>query len=112
MRAVELKDSGAGMQTVYDTLMEERDHINVSFTVDDLHHLQRGGRVSKTTAVLGSMINIKPVLSITATGELKANGTVRGRKKALSSLVNPWKRLWTGSISAGNTMRAWYTPTV
>lgn len=87
MRAVELKDSGAGMQTVYDTLMEERDHINVSFTVDDLHHLQRGGRVSKTTAVLGSMINIKPVLSITATGELKANGTVRGRKKALSSLV-------------------------
>ena len=87
MRAVELKDSGADMQTVYDTLMEERDHINVSFTVDDLHHLQRGGRVSKTTAVLGSMINIKPVLSITATGELKANGTVRGRKKALSSLV-------------------------
>ena len=34
--------------------------INVWFTVDDLHHLQRGGRVSKTTAIVGSMINIKP----------------------------------------------------
>lgn len=87
MRAVELKDSGASMQDIYDTLTREREHIHVSFTVDDLHHLQRGGRISKTTAVLGSMINIKPVLSITSAGELKANGTVRGRKKALHSLV-------------------------
>lgn len=67
--------------------MEERDHVNVWFTVDDLHHLQRGGRVSKTTAIVGSMINIKPLLRVTASGELKSDGTVRGRKKALKTLV-------------------------
>ena len=88
MRAVELKDSGAGMQTVYDTLMEERDHINVSFTVDDLHHLQRGGRVSKTTAVLGGMLNIKPVLHVDDEGKLIPVGKVRGRKKSILELVS------------------------
>ena len=67
--------------------MEERDHVNVSFTVDDLNHLQRGGRVSKTTAVVGSLVNIKPILTVTASGELKADGTVRGRKKSLKTLV-------------------------
>lgn len=87
-RAVELKQQGKSMEEVYEILMEERDHVNVWFTVDDLHHLQRGGRVSKTTAIVGSMINIKPLLRVTASGELKSDGTVRGRKKALKTLVN------------------------
>lgn len=87
MRAAQLKEEGRSMEEIYDTLTEERDHINVYFTVDDLHHLQRGGRVSKTTAVVGSMINIKPLLTVTASGELKSDGTVRGRKKALKTLV-------------------------
>ena len=87
IRGVQLKEEGKTMEEVYHTLMAERDHINVFFTVDDLHHLQRGGRVSKTTAVVGSMINIKPLLTVTASGELKADGTVRGRKKALRTLT-------------------------
>ena len=86
-RAAELREQGKSMEEVYDVLMEERDHVNVWFTVDDLHHLQRGGRVSKTTAIVGSMINIKPLLRVTASGELKSDGTVRGRKKALKTLV-------------------------
>lgn len=86
-RAVELQKAGKDMEEVYDVLMEERDHVNVSFTVDDLNHLQRGGRVSKTTAVVGSLVNIKPILTVTASGELKADGTVRGRKKSLKTLV-------------------------
>lgn len=86
-RAVELQKAGKDMEEVYDVLMEERDHVNVSFTVDDLNHLQRGGRVSKTTAVVGSLVNIKPLLTVTASGELKADGTVRGRKKSLKTLV-------------------------
>ena len=86
-RAVELWKEGKTMDEVYDVLMEERDHVNVSFTVDDLHHLQRGGRVSKTTAVVGSLVNIKPILAVTASGELKSDGTVRGRKKSLKTLV-------------------------
>lgn len=86
-RAVELQKAGKDMEEVYDVLMEERDHVNVSFTVDDLNHLQRGGCVSKTTAVVGSLVNIKPILTVTASGELKADGTVRGRKKSLKTLV-------------------------
>ena len=86
-RAVELWKAGKAMEEVYDVLMEERDHVNVSFTVNDLYHLQRGGRVSKTTAVVGSLVNIKPILAVTSTGELKSDGTVRGRKKSLKTLV-------------------------
>lgn len=86
-RAVELWKEGKSMEEVYDILMEEREHINVSFTVNDLYHLQRGGRVSKTTAVVGSLVNIKPILAVTSAGELKSDGTVRGRKKSLKTLV-------------------------
>ena len=86
-RAVELWKAGKTMEEVYDVLMKERDHVNVSFTVNDLYHLQRGGRVSKTTAVVGSLVNIKPILAVTSTGELKSDGTVRGRKKSLKTLV-------------------------
>lgn len=87
-RAVELWKAGKSMDEVYDILTEERNHINVSFTVNDLNHLQRGGRVSKTTAVVGSLVNIKPILKVTAEGELKSDGTVRGRKKSLKTLVS------------------------
>lgn len=86
-RAVELWKEGKSMEEIYDILMEEREHINVSFTVNDLYHLQRGGRVSKTTAVVGSLVNIKPILAVTSAGELKSDGTVRGRKKSLKTLV-------------------------
>ena len=87
-RAVDLWKEGKTMEEVYDILMEEREHVNVSFTVNDLNHLQRGGRVSKTTAVVGSLVNIKPILTVTAAGELKSDGTVRGRKKSLKTLVS------------------------
>lgn len=87
-RAVELWKEGKSMEELYDILLEEREHVNVSFTVNDLNHLQRGGRVSKTTAVVGSLVNIKPILTVTAEGELKSDGTVRGRKKSLKTLVS------------------------
>lgn len=93
-RAAKLWKQGKSMDEVYDILEKERNHVNVWFTVDDLHHLQRGGRVSRTTAIVGSMINIKPLLKVTSKGELKSDGTVRGRKKALKTLVsNMEKRL-------------------
>lgn len=88
IRAAELREEGRTMEEVYSILEEEKNHVNVLFTVDDLHHLQRGGRVSKTTAIVGSMVNIKPILAVTSSGELKSDGTVRGRKKALKTLVS------------------------
>lgn len=51
-----------------------------NFTVDDLFHLYRGGRVSKTAAVVGSMINLKPILHVDNEGHLIPLSKVRGRK--------------------------------
>lgn len=87
-RAVELQKEGKTLEQTYECLEEEQKHVNVWFTVDDLHHLQRGGRISKTTAIVGSVINIKPLLGVTKEGGLQSFGTVRGRKKALKALVS------------------------
>lgn len=81
------KEAGEDMETVAKWVEDNRDHLVHLFTVDDLHHLQRGGRVSKATAVVGSMLNIKPVLHVDNEGKLVAVGKVRGRKKALLELV-------------------------
>ena len=58
------------------------------FTVGDLVYLQRGGRVSKTEAVIGSMIGIKPILSVDTNGKLVPIFKVRGRKNSLIKLVD------------------------
>lgn len=58
------------------------------FTVDDLHYLHRGGRVSKAAAVIGSMLGVKPVLHVDDEGRLIPIGKVRGRKQSLSTLVD------------------------
>ena len=58
------------------------------FTVDDLNHLHRGGRVSKTAAVVGTMLSIKPVLHVDDTGHLIPMEKVRGRKQSLDALVD------------------------
>ena len=56
-------------------------------TVDDLKHLWRGGRVSKSAAVVGSLIGIKPMIYVDDAGKLQVCGKIRGRKKALDKLV-------------------------
>ena len=58
------------------------------FTVDDLNHLKRGGRVSPATAFFGTMLNIKPVLHVDDEGHLIPMGKVRGRKASLDALVD------------------------
>ncbi len=83
-----LKDNGASFEEVVEKLNEFKHHINVQFTVDDLFHLQRGGRVSKTTAVIGSALSLKPFLYVNADGGLSSDGTIRGRKKSLRALVD------------------------
>ena len=62
-------------------------HVCHDVTVDDLFHLHRGGRVSKTSAVLGTIIKIKPIIHINDEGKLIVIGKERGRKKALQTLV-------------------------
>lgn len=91
IRANELKDCGASYEEVVQTVEDIKNHINVQVTVNDLFHLQRGGRVGKTTAVVGSVLNLKPFLTITDAGTLVSTGTARGRKKSLHTLVDRMK---------------------
>lgn len=60
--------------------------------MDDLNHLYRGGRVSKTAAFLGTIINIKPVLHVDDEGHLIPLSKVRGRKKSLITLVDSMEK--------------------
>lgn len=61
------------------------------FTVEDLYHLKRGGRISSSTAVIGSMLGIKPILHVDNMGKLINVGKVRGRKASINELFNKVK---------------------
>ena len=87
-KAVQLKEAGKSLEEVAAWVEEHKLNLCHNFTVDDLFHLHRGGRVSKATAILGTMINIKPILHVDNEGHLIAIGKVRGRKKSLSTLVD------------------------
>lgn len=87
-RAVELRDAGKGLKETADWIEKHVLNLVHMFTVDDLNHLYRGGRVSKTTAIIGTMAGIKPVLHVDHDGRLVAVGKVRGRKKSLLRLVD------------------------
>ncbi len=86
-----LKELGTAFENTVEVLNEFKKHINVQFTVDDLYHLQRGGRISKATAVVGSALSLKPILYVDKIGGLSTDGTVRGRKKSLHHLVDRMK---------------------
>lgn len=87
-KALQLQKEGKSLEETAQWIEAHKLHLVHSFTVDDLFHLHRGGRVSKATAIVGSMINIKPILHVDNEGHLTAVSKVRGRKKALNSLVN------------------------
>lgn len=87
-KVVKMKKEGKSMEEIAQWLEEHKLNLCHVFTVDDLFHLYRGGRVSRATAILGSMINIKPLLHVDNEGHLIAVGKVRGRKRSLASLVD------------------------
>ena len=88
MRAYELYEKGASMEELEKWLLENRTRSHAFVTVDDLVYLRRGGRISSTSAVVGSMLNIKPILSLTKAGKLEAFGKVQGQKKAMKAIVD------------------------
>ena len=85
--AVKMKDEGKAIDEVYNWIENNKLKINHWFTVDDLHHLKRGGRLSGAAAVVGTLLQIKPVLSVDDTGKLIPKEKLRGRKSALNELV-------------------------
>lgn len=85
--AVEHRDKGANFETLVERIRNRVPKTIHWFTVDDLNHLYRGGRVSKSAAFIGSVLNIKPVLHVDEAGHLIPVEKVRGRGKALKRLA-------------------------
>lgn len=86
--AVQHARAGESIDEVRDWVEENKLHLAHWFTVDDLMFLFRGGRVSKTAAWAGTLLNIKPVLHVDDEGRLIPMEKVRGRKKSLAALVD------------------------
>ena len=86
--AVQHARAGETIDQVRDWVEENKLHLAHWFTVDDLMFLFRGGRVSKTAAWAGTLLNIKPVLHVDNEGHLIPMEKVRGRKKSLNALVD------------------------
>lgn len=91
-KALENQEKGMSLEENAQWVEDHKLHLVHNFTVDDLLHLHRGGRVSKTAAILGTMINLKPVLHVDDEGHLIALSKVRGRKKSLIALVNSMEK--------------------
>lgn len=87
----EKQQAGASVEEAHAFATQLVPHLCHWFTVGDLHALQRGGRVSKTTAVIGSALQIKPVLHVDDEGRLMKIGTVRGRKNSIAALKDHLK---------------------
>jgi DegV family protein with EDD domain len=86
--AAQKKREGKSIDEVRDWLEQNKLHLCHWFTVEDLQHLKRGGRISATTALIGTMLNIKPVLHVDDDGHLINMGKVRGRRVSLDALVD------------------------
>ena len=87
IEACKLHNSGASDEEVVAFLTEMRDKIGIYFYVDSLQYLKRGGRISALSAVFGTMLNIKPILSVKG-GKLDKLTTVKGVKKAVDFMVD------------------------
>lgn len=89
--AAKMREAGSSMEEVAQWVRENHPKLAHWFTVDDLMFLFRGGRLSKTSAWAGSLLNIKPVLRVDEEGKLTAMHKVRGRKKSIDALFDIMK---------------------
>ena len=108
LRAVDCRSKGMNLQETYDYLMELRSHVYQLFTVDDLMFLRRGGRLSNASALVGTILNVKPILKGNEKGKIVTFGKVRGRKKVMDQIAEKYDLLvrnaetQTVCISHGN----------
>ena len=86
--ALKQKEAGKTIEEVAQWVEENKLHVCHNVTVDDLVYLHRGGRVSKTAAVLGTMVKVKPIIHMDDNGALQVIGKERGRKKSLHKIVD------------------------
>ncbi len=97
--AAQQRNKGWSIEEVRDWVEEHKLNLCHQFTVDDLHFLKRGGRISAATAMVGSMLHIKPILHVDGEGHLINIGKARGRQASLKALVD---RMEETSIDSGS----------
>lgn len=95
-KTLQLKEQGKKLDEIAEWVEANKLHICHNVTVDDLNHLHRGGRISKTTAVLGTMVKIKPIIHMDNEGKLVVIGKERGRKKSLLTLLDKMEKQMQG----------------
>ena len=94
--ACKKRDEGKTLEELTAWVEENKQHICHWVTVDDLSHLKRGGRISATPALVGTMLNIKPIIYVSEEGKLINTAKVRGRKAAIDFLVKKAQELGEG----------------
>lgn len=94
--AAELKNKGASDEEILAFLKEFTNRSVVYFVVDDLMHLKRGGRLSGFAAFAGTLLSLKPILTIDAEGKLGVLEKVAGKKKAIRSIADKVNKTLTG----------------
>ena len=88
LKAHEMYRAGRSIEEVAAWLEENKLRAQAFFIVDDLKYLKRGGRISATAATVGTMLDLKPIISEAPDGTLTANDKIRGRKKAIAFIVD------------------------
>ena len=88
LEAARMIEEGKSLDEIKAHLLSRRPHMCQFFTVDDLAYLKRGGRISSATALIGTVLSIKPILRGDETGHIVSCGKVRGMKRAYQELAN------------------------
>ena len=94
--ACKKRDEGLSLDEVAQWVLDNRLHLCHWFTVDDLMYLKRGGRISAATALVGTMLQIKPLLHVDDEGHLVNMTKTRGRKAAIDAMVKKAQELGAG----------------
>lgn len=84
--ALRRKAQGMSYDTLYQWVEDNKLKVNHWFAVDDLNHLKRGGRIPPALAIVGTVLKVKPILTMNLNGELASYAKIRGRKKSLQFL--------------------------
>ena len=92
IEACKLHNNGASDEEILEFLQNFRDKIAVYFYVDSLQYLRRGGRVSAVSNFMGTLLNLKPILTITPEGKLEKMTVVKGKKKAVDFLFEKFNK--------------------
>ncbi|WP_419873030.1 DegV family protein [Candidatus Pristimantibacillus sp. PTI5] len=103
VKAAEMAQAGESKERIIEAIEQLERDTKLYFLVDTLEYLQKGGRIGKASALIGSILNIKPILSLEPDGVVYAVDKVRGSKKAMARIIELLKQTY-GDEPVGMTM--------